>query len=95
MSQFKDEFLDALETTKGDRENILYMGYLMTKSNRDDFKKNKKIQLKILRAPMSYNSLFQALMFTYHPSYVSNMFKTQAGSEMIPCGADDIIWPIL
>ena len=71
--------MDALETTENDRANILYMGYLLTKSNRDTPEKTKRFQVKILRAPMSYNNLFRDLMFLYHPSYVTDMLRTEVG----------------
>ena len=71
--------MDALETTENDRANILYMGYLLTKSNRDTPEKAKRFQVKIIRTPMSYNNLFQALMFLYHPSYVTDMLRTEVG----------------
>ena len=71
--------MDALETTDNDRANILYMGYLLTKSNRDTPEKTKRFQVKIIRTPMSYNNLFQALMFLYHPSYVTDMLRTEVG----------------
>ena len=74
--------MNALETTDEDRANILYMGYLLTKSNRDTPQKTKRIQVKILRSPMSYNNLFQALMFSYHPSYVTDMLRTEVGFEL-------------
>ena len=73
----------ALETTDKDRANILYMGYMLTKSNRDTPQiKTKRFQVKIFRSPMSYNNLFQALMFTYHPSYVTDMLRTEVGFEL-------------
>ena len=82
MNFFQDAFMNALETTDEDRANILYMGYLLTKSNRDTPQKTKRIQVKILRSPMSYNNLFQALMFSYHPSYVTDMLRTEVGFEL-------------